>query len=224
MLKNLKKEAKVSYSQCGEDLIVDFLMRAMRIDAPTYLDLGTHHPSYINNTYLFYENGCSGVCVEPDPALFFEIRKKRKRDICLNVGVGLGEEERAKFYVLSSKTLNTFSKDEAERYQAYGNQRIEKVLEIPLVKVNRIIDENFNKSPNFVSIDIEGLDLEVIKSFDFSRHRPEVFCIETLIYTEDKTEKKIIEIMDHMKSQNYFVYADTYINTIFVNQASWAVR
>ena len=224
MFKNIKKESKISYSQCGEDLIVDFIFQAMGIGSPTYLDLGAHHPFYINNTFYFYDRGCCGVCVEPDPTLFAYIKKSRKKDICLNVGVGVGAKENAKFYVLSARTLNTFSKSEAERYQSYGNHKIEKILNIPLVKVDEIIREHFSKGPNFVSLDVEGLDFEIIKTYDFSYHRPEVFCIETLTYTEDKSEKKLTELIDYMKGKDYMVYADTYINTIFVNRESWEGR
>ena len=75
MIKWLKKDAKVSYSQSGEDLIVDFIFQALKIDNPTYLDIGAHHPSFINNTFFFYEKGCVGVCVEPDPTLFEKIKE-----------------------------------------------------------------------------------------------------------------------------------------------------
>lgn len=224
MFRWLRKEAKISYSQCGEDLIVDFLLQAMRIRKPTYLDIGAHHPTYISNTFLFYEKGCSGVCIEPDPTLMRHIKKVRKNDICLNVGVGVGAEEKAKFYLLTSRTLNTFSLEEATRYQTYGGQKIEEVIDVPLVPINKVISDYFSPCPNFVSLDVEGMDYEIIKSFDFSKYRPEVFCIETLTYTEDKTERKIVEIIDYMKSRDYVPFADTYINTIFVDSSAWSRR
>lgn len=224
MFKWLRKEAKISYSQCGEDLIVDFLMQAMRIRKPTYLDIGAHHPTYISNTFFFYENGCTGVCIEPDPILLQRIKKVRNRDVCLNVGVGTGSLDMAKFYILSTRTLNTFSLEEATRYQAYGRQKIEKVIDVHLLPISKVIDEHFSSCPNFISLDVEGMDYEIIKSIDFSKYRPEVFCVETLTYTEDKSEKKLDEIINHMKANNYIQYADTYINTIFVDRSAWTNR
>jgi hypothetical protein len=79
-------------------------------------------------------------------------------------------------------------------------------------------------SPNFVSIDVEGMDLVVVKSIDFNRYRPEVFCIETLSYTENNTEVKLNDIISYVESQGYFLYADTYINSIFVDKAKWKLR
>jgi FkbM family methyltransferase len=216
---------KKSYSQCGEDLIVDFVLSGcMNLPRITYLDIGAHHPVSLSNTYLFYQNGSQGVCVEPDPQLFAEIKRVRPRDICLNAGAGVALKTEAEFYRMTTPTLNTFSKEEAERYQAFGNQRIEEVLRIPLLPVNTIIEENFTSPPNFVSLDVEGLDFDILRAFDFSRFRPQVFCVETLTYTENKTEEKLSNIIELMTSNNYFTYADTYINTIFVDSHSWLSR
>lgn len=224
MFKRIRKEAKISYAQSGEDLIVDFLLRQIHIDKPTYIDLGAHHPIYLSNTYFFYERGAHGVCVEPDPSLCSYIKRIRKKDICLNVGVGVDDATAAKFYVMTTKTLNTFSKTEAERYQSYGTQKIENVLDISLMKLEHIIDQNFVRPPNFVSLDVEGLDFEILKTFNFDRHRPEVLCIETITYTENKTEKKLQDLIEFVKSRGYLVYADTYINTIFVDKTTWLNR
>ena len=223
-LKLLKNNAKISYAQCGEDLIVDFIFQALKTPVQSYLDLGAHHPTYLSNTFYFYQKGCSGVCVEPDPALCRNLKKARKRDICLNVGVGVNGADKAKFYLMSTKTLSTFSQAEAERYVSYGHQKIQNVIELPLVSIHDLLKENFKLSPNFVSLDVEGLDLDIVKNFPFSHVRPEVFCIETITYTENNSERKLQEIIDCMEKNGYLTYADTYINTIFVNRSAWNKR
>lgn len=217
---------RLSYSQCGEDLIADFVFAQLRIDKPSYLDLGAHHPQFLSNTYFFYNKGSRGTNVEPDRSLLREFLKIRPEDKNLNVGVGLNaKKEIADFYLMSARTLNTFSKEEATRIQEYGTHKIDNILKVELVPLNQIIKENFfERAPNFVSIDIEGLDFEIAKSFDFDNYRPEVFCIETLTYTEDNSEEKETEILDYMQEKNYIVYADTFINTIFVDRAAWQNR
>lgn len=217
------RNLKISYSQCGEDIILRYLFTVLGISKVSYLDVGAHHPTYLSNTYLFYENGGNGVCVEPDPSLFEVFGKQRPGDITLNCGVGITTGE-ADFFVMSTSTLNTFSKEEAERYQSYGQQRIMKTIRIKLETINEIIRQQFEKSPNLVSLDVEGLDYLIMQSFDFKKYRPEVFCLETLSYTEDKSERKLTEIIELMHANGYLTYADTYINTIFVDAAAWNNR
>lgn len=221
--RNHFENSKVSYSQCGEDLIMQHLFKALGIGKVIYLDVGAHHPTYLNNTYVFYESGGHGVCVEPDPSLFEEFRKKRPRDLTLNCGVGVSSGE-ADFFVMSENTLNTFSKAEAERYQSYGTQRITKTIKVEVKTMNNILETNFLNCPNLVSLDIEGMDFPILRSFDFKNYRPEVFCLETLTYSENKSERKLTEIMSLMQANGYLSYADTYINTIFVDTAAWESR
>ena len=222
--KEKQKHEKISYAQCGEDLIIDFVFSLLRIDKPTYLDIGTHHPYYLSNTAYFYKKACKGVSVEPDPELFKVIKRERPDEICLNVGVS-EQSGLADFYIMNVPTLNTFSKKEADRYSSYEGKNIKEIVKIELVNVNDIILKKFNDvSPNFVSIDVEGMDLVILKSFDFKKYRPEVLCIETLSYTENNTEEKLKDIIEYVESQGYFLYADTYINSIFVEKEKWKKR
>jgi glycosyltransferase involved in cell wall biosynthesis len=57
---------KISYSQCGEDIIIDFLLTWLKIKNPTYLDIGANDPVKLSNTYYFYKKGSRGVLIEPD--------------------------------------------------------------------------------------------------------------------------------------------------------------
>ena len=70
-----------------------------------------------------------------------------------------------------------------------------------------------------LSLDIEGLDLEVLKSLDFEKYPIPVICVETCTYSENHIRPKDKTILEFVMSKGYEVYADTYINTIFVNKA-----
>lgn len=213
-----------SYSQCGEDLIVDHIFMWLGIERPGYLDIGAHHPKYLSNTYRLYSRGSSGICIEPDPILFRRIARVRRRDVCLNIGIGTDTRTQGDFYIMTSRTLNTFSKEEAERCQNFGSQRIESIVTIPLVPINEVIRKHCKVMPNFISLDVEGLDFQILKTFDFDQYRPEVFCLETITFTENNTESKMEDMIDFMKARGYFVYADTYLNTIFVDAVAWGNR
>lgn len=214
---------KVSYAQCGEDLIIDYAARTLGLQEVSYLDIGAHHPIYLSNTYLFYLQGQRGVCIEPDASLLAPFRKHRPRDILLNVGIG-PEAGRRSFFVMTTPTLNTFSRPEAERYASYGTQKIERVEEVAIARIGSVLAEHFPQAPQLVSLDVEGLDFEILREFDFARVRPALFCVETLTYVEDGSERKLSEIIDFMLAHGYFVYADTYVNTIFVDRTAWSRR
>ena len=219
-----EQPAKRSYSQCGEDLIVDFLFMWLGKENRRYLDIGANHPKDLNNTYLFYERGVRGVLIEPDPGLFRRLRKVRPEDVCLNVAVGVDGRPAAKMYRMSSRTLNTLVKSQAAEYESYGREKIEAVFEVLQRDINDILATEFAECPNYVSLDVEGLDLEILKKWDFERFRPDVMCIETLTFTQNGTERKLTEITELMKAYGYLIYADTYINTIFVSVEAWRAR
>ena len=223
LARNKINKYQKSYSQCGEDLIISHLLRVIGITKPVYLDLGAHHPTYLSNTYYFYQNGSAGVCIEADPSLIKPFNDLRRRDLTVNCGVGT-ENTSADFYLMSSSTLNTFSKEEAQRYSSYGKQKIEKVIKIEMKKVDSIIESYCPRCPDLISLDVEGLDYLILQNYNFEKFRPAVFCIETLSYTEDKTERKLTEIIKFMNKKGYLSYADTYINTIFVEETVWQSR
>lgn len=213
---------KVSYAQCGEDLIIDFLFTwVLHINKPAYLDIGAHHPHNFNNTYLFYKKGCRGVNIEPDPLLFAHFDKMRSRDVNINKGVGFKNGiNLADFYIMSSKALNTFSKEVAEEITQESEISIEEIKQIPLVGINDLMQQYFKEiPPDLLSLDVEGLDHDILKSLDFNRWSPKVICVETILFTEQRIIQKHQPIIDFLLDKGYFCYADTSINSIFVLKA-----
>jgi FkbM family methyltransferase len=220
--RSLRARRLESYAQSSEDAILSMLLvEVFGIRQPSYLDIGAHDPVQFSNTYLFYRGGSRGVCVEPDPELLARIKLIRPGDTCLNVGVGVGAERQAEFFVLSARTLSTFSREEADAQVRTGQYRIEKTLQIPLVPVNEIITQHFPRGPDFVSLDTEGMDLAILQSVDFEKHRPLALCVETLTHPE---ERRVVGVVECLAAREYGLYADTYSNSIFVDARAWARR
>lgn len=213
---------KKSYAQCGEDLVIDFLAQKFGWKNFTYLDIGTNHPKKFNNTYLFYKKGSRGVCVEPDAELIKTIKFARPSDKVINVGLSAGEESVADFYIMSVNTLNTFSREDAEELDREGIYTIKNIVKVPLKNINNIIEDNFDSvTPNLISLDVEGWNEDIVRSFNFEKYKPELLCIETVSFATDNSEQKIDSIIEFVKGKGYFVYTDTFINTIFINQKFW---
>lgn len=210
-----------SWSQCGEDLILRYLFDLLHIARPSYIDIGAHHPWYYNNTYLFYRQGARGINVEPDPSLYAGLRRGRRHDVNLNTGIGPHEAE-MDFYVMSARTLNTFSASEARKLVDEHGQNIVETKCIKVQTFAQTVDTHMGRTPDLVSLDVEGLDLDILRSIDFSKYRPHVFCVETISYAGgDGSGVKNAEIHSLMLQNGYKLYADTYINSIYVAESSW---
>jgi FkbM family methyltransferase len=208
-----------SYSQAGEDAVLRFLFAEKKHERISYLDVGTNAADTGNNTYLFYCSGSNGVCVEADKTLVPHIAQVRPRDTILNVGVSPDEGGEAEFYVFDHKGINTFDKSEANKRAASGHFRLVEVAKVRLVNINSILREQFVRCPDLLSLDIEGLDLPVLKSLDFEKYPIPVICAETCAYSENHIRPKDTAIADFLRSKGYEIYADTHINTIFVRSA-----
>jgi FkbM family methyltransferase len=214
----------ISFAQAGEDRVIKFLFNSMGINQISYLEIGTNNPIDINNTYLFYLGGNRGVCIEPNPTLISKIKKHRPEDICLNVGISPTLEETSlDFYIFdehdSEKGLSTFSKTQAEYVQSSTHIKIAEIKKIAVIPLNNVLAKYFpDKAPDLISIDVEGLDLEILKTIDYTKCRPVAICVETVDFTIDHKKIKNIELIKFMESQGYFVYADTGINSIFADK------
>ena len=211
--------SKSSHSQQGEDLIVEAMCESLSIGNLTYLDVGAADPIQLNNTYKFYERGCRGVLVEPNPTFCRKLEAQRPRDKVLNIGIGFEDRDAADYYMVGGpdgEYLNTFSRKDVEtiREKAPDFHPIVKVIKMPLVNINKIMEEQFHGAPEFLSMDTEGLDLDILKSLDFNRYRPKIVCVETLVLGSHRMET---EILDLMQSKEYSIRGATFVNTIFVD-------
>jgi FkbM family methyltransferase len=205
-----------TYAQSGEDVLMAYLCERFSISKPSYLDIGCWAPIEQNNTYLFYRLGGRGVLIEPNPAFADLIRKERPEDKFLGVGIGIDDATEADYYMFNQSPLNTFDPEQVERLKVSDpNVILEKTIKVPLVNINRVIAEHFGgKTPDIVSIDIEGLDLAVMKTLDYSKYRPKILCVETLIV---KTTKHNPETTTFLASQGYELRGMTYPNTIYMD-------
>lgn len=214
----VRGKVQPSFSQAGEDQVIRYLVyNCLNMRNPTYLDIGTNHPWLGNNTFYFYNRGSRGVCIEPDVRFERLIRQYRKRDVLLQAGVGTGDLKEAEFFIFPDpySGWNTFSREEAEKRKAETGITFSGIKKLPLLDINEVISKYFDPHPNIISLDVEGLDLDILKSLNFDLHKPEVICVESITFSMNNEEEKISEIADYLLSKGYFVFGDTHINTIF---------
>ena len=215
------KKYHKSYSQCGEDLIVRFIFNQLKIDKPSYIDIGAHHPYIISNTAEFYLNGSKGVNIEPNPFYFKFFLEERPNDVNLNIGIS-ENKQMLEYYEFDEPALNTFSEIEKNNLIKEGKS-LQASKKIHTHTLQYVLDKFFkNKFPNFMSLDVEGYDMLVLNQIDYDNNFPVVICVETISFSSSGNGAKNQEIINFLLSKGYFLHSDTYINSIFVRKAIWA--
>ncbi len=206
--------ARISFSQAGEDVLMESALKKMGVHQPLYIDIGAHHPVFGNNTYLFYTKGFSGVIIEPDQSLCSLSQSKRKRDTSVCAGAA-GKDSEAKLFIFPQSTRNTFSETQAKAWAKESGQIMQE-SRVPVFSLDTIIKKFCgNKTPDVVSIDAEGYDLDILSNFSWNK-RPKVFCVETAENT-DLVTKRNQAIYDIFQKHQYVRYAETPANTIFID-------
>ena len=217
---DVNRYEKLSYSQSGEDIIIEYLFQLRKIDKPVCLDIGAYHPIVANNTYKFFLKGSKCVNIDANSTAIESFSSTRPTDTNLNIGIG-GEDGEFDFYIMEDVALNTFSLEEKINLEKMGHH-LKEVKKIKMVPVNKVLQEYFDDiAPDFISIDAEGVDFDIIKSFNFDKYAPKVICIESINYTPDGTGTKRIDLCQFIEQAGYFEYANTNINSIFVNKKWW---
>lgn len=120
-----------------------------------------------------------------------DLSKLRPRNKVLNIAAGLDGIDTIPLYITSSRTLDTLDEAQAVALDASCDDKFEAVRNVQRTGINTLLESYFsNVKLNFVSLDIEGMNLPLLQAWDFARYRPEVFCMGTLTYTKNNTEKR----------------------------------
>lgn len=202
---------KKSYSQYNEDLYIDKLLGFK--ETGFYIDIGAYDPEKLNNTKLFSERGWKGINIDPNPETIEKFNEQRPNDINLNIGLASSAAElRAvlfegcRSFTLSSDLIKQREEEKLE---------IIKDLKVEVKTLKEIFAQHTTEQKvDFISVDTEGLDLEVIKGNDWSKYRPTIVCVETHNEQGDSINYRE-KIHEFMRAQDYKLAYDTGLNSIF---------
>lgn len=168
-----------SYSQDGEDMVLRSLME----DYPkgykgVFVDVGAHHPVRFSNTYFFYKKGWHGINIDAMPGSMKLFKWLRSRDINLEMGVG-PENDTLTFYCFDEPALNTFSEATALERHEQTRYKIIKKVAVPVMRLRDILDKHLKTNQiDIMSIDVEGLDYQVLQSNDWTKYKPVFVLVE----------------------------------------------
>jgi FkbM family methyltransferase len=213
------------YSIYGEDAIImgimdRYTMHTGKRIALNYIDIGAWRPIRGSNTYFLYKMGCTGTVVEPNPHFKKIWEAVRPRDTYLAIGCGFGKSADLQIFHPGAAS-NTFSLNFAQEISATQSHKVKNSITVPLKSLKEIISEHVSDSdlPFILDIDIEGMDYEVISSYDFPRGlRPIIILIEDKPPLGDSQDASLIE--NYLNFHNYRLIARTVVTAVYIDNSS----
>ena len=213
-----KRFIKRSYSGSSQDLLINHFFKNKK--KGHYIDVGCYHPYNGNNTKLLYDKGWSGINIDLDFHTIDLFNFIRKRDENINTAISDKEGEKDLYFFHNRSAINSISelrKKDAKEIKKIHTKTLNSVLENSKFK---------NEKINLISIDVEGHELEVLKSFDFEKYTPEMVIVEFLeiniinnleFYNQNIDAILNSEIYNHMTKNNYHFVNWLHSDLVFVH-------
>jgi FkbM family methyltransferase len=213
---NFGEVTSLSYAQEGEDMVLKRIFNNQL--EGFYVDVGAHHPVRFSNTYGLYKLGWKGINIEPNPDSFNLFKQYRLRDINLNCGVAK-KNGSLEYYMFDEPALNTFDNGILRDRIQSTDYKLMNTVDIEVVTLASLLNKHLpdNMKVDYLTVDVEGLDLEVLQSNDWVKFRPKWVLVEQLNLVD--IESLDFEIHHFMKSINYALFAKTF-NTLFYKEQS----
>jgi FkbM family methyltransferase len=201
------KACRTSYSQFGEDLLARQLVGWDRRDG-FYVDVGCYHPIRYSNTYLFYQRGWRGICIDANPAMSTAWKRYRPRDVFVNAAVS-AQDVSMNYYMDPVEPYKNFLSEDAGLPVPSGGS----LTRIPSESLSSLLTKN-SAAPitaiDLMTVDCEGFDLQVLQTHDFELVRPKVLIVEDFDLSSDSA------IQQFCISKGYVLRAYCMKSRIFV--------
>jgi len=201
-----KQKFSKSFAQSGEDLILGTLFAADK--KGTYVDVGANDPYFQSNTQHFYNRGWNGINIDANIDSIKKLNKVRKRDINIEALISDSEQVFDYYYYETSAYNGCVKRDHVPSRLLFTKKIEGKSLTSILLKYKV-------KNINFLSIDAEGFDLNVLKSLDLNLIRPQVILIES--FAKNIDEDLNSDISKHLKAFNYIYYCRSVTNSFYLS-------
>ncbi len=204
IIKNKIFLPRKSYAHTEEDL---FILKKFKNKKGFYVDVGCHHPTRLNNCHLLYKNGWSGINIDISKLSINLFNLVRKRDININKAVSL-KQKKVRFYYdkLISFYISLNKRKELDRFREISSDTLSNIISKTKYKDKKI---------DFLSIDTEGKDFEVLRSLNFRKYDPKYICIEIYHNKNERFNVKKNLIYKYLIKKNYKLLLNKRENYIF---------
>jgi FkbM family methyltransferase len=203
------RDAELGYAASGEDRLVASIFAKPGF----YVDVGCNHPTNYSNTFMLYKRGWHGINIDANPALIALHRKLKPRDHSVFAAIAR-ERKTLTFTEFEGETLMASLDPALVQARAASGLRIRSQTVLETKTLTEILHQlNAPKQFELLSVDVEGLDLEVLQSLDFQHYRPKLILVEILGYQLAQFDQDAIYQL--LAQQGYFLSGYTHMNAIF---------
>lgn len=166
----------LTYAQNFEDVMLARLFDQQATGF--YVDVGAHHPTELSVTKHFYDLGWRGINVEPVLSKWTLFEDLRPRDININAVVSSQSGDLTVYYVHGNDALTTASAEQARSLSRQGFVVSE--FKCPSLTLDAILAKHAPESIDFIKVDTEGFEADVLQTIDLEKWRPVAFVIESV--------------------------------------------
>lgn len=186
------------HSNYGEDIILNgWLLKDIHYGF--YVDVGCYHPRKFNNTYKLYKKGWRGINIDLDSLKIQAFNMLRPEDC--NVFAAISDAENlVEIYDFGSFSVHSSIE---EQHPHYKDLKFKSVRKIKTQTLNHVIENSryCGRRIDVLSVDVEGHDLNVLKSLSFDKYRPKVILVETHLLNLDLIMKSDLYLF--LKTKGY---------------------
>jgi len=212
--------ADPTFSQSGEDRILHALFSNFSDRQQLhYFDIGAAFAAGHNNSYLAYTMGGSGVLVEADPTYLSEYRSVRPRDRHVSAAIvpnRMRANDFVAFHIMADQGWSSASDEHIAIADQLGKGKPKETIMVPCLTINELLDRyNDGREIDFISIDIEGLDREVLDELEADRFQPKAVLAEN--------SGGIPVHKELMEAKGYEMYAFTFINSLYIKRRKFRI-
>jgi len=207
-----------SFSSAGEDMILRHILGSDKQDG-FFVDVGAYHPTRASNTYFFYLNGWRGINIEARPGSKALFDRVRPGDINLEIGISGSRGELTYYFIDDDSTMNSFSREFLDHLGIFSE--VKREIKVPVMPLSETLERHVpnGRVIDFMNVDVEGYDLEALRSNDWQRFRPKFVVVE-----DKSVDPNESEIVSFLKTCDYEVCVQNVIilgklnEYIFVDQ------
>ena len=206
------RSAELGYAASGEDKLIASIFARPGF----YVDVGCNHPTNYSNTFMLYKRGWHGINIDANATLIELHRRMKPRD--QSIFAAIAQHRQTLTYTqFEGETLMASLDPAFVKARLAGGLKVRSELALETKTLTEVLEQcNAPKRFELLNVDVEGLDLEVLRSLDLQRFRPHMIVVEILGC--DLENYAAEPIFQHLSAHNYRLSGYTHLNAIFLDR------